>query len=417
MYHIMSVFSLIYSTFSLKVQCHRPVMVYDREPTNLLMKGLFFMRLAGRVLIRKNSAPDNLPRTIRILDDSKRDRIECMSLNGYSEWVSDDTELLEHYDVSKHSYVMSLNKVKVPIKGKFMYDLIITINKNSRLEKENVLVFSLLSFLKKAPYIDNSGQLKIPFNLNPEEYSTISEVEEFDEDYVPVIPNINIVDRKVYFLYNTDKNFYFMKINLSSWLFKEVIEDSDPNIVFGFDEFGINFNFVKSQLKSVYYLLSQARLFFSIASTIRVFDIRYLMYIVSNKDIEAPNECRIHSSDSFMEFWEKNRNNLPDIIKKMLIYIKNTNIYPGMPSVPFTDIDLDSVYFVDTYHEYPVICEKVLEIARKHNEFITEIYFPKNKRTLFMVYKVKEIDNSVLSDGETPTLDDDELRTFFSFKK
>jgi hypothetical protein len=68
------------------------------------------------------------------------------------------------------------------------------------------------------------------------------------------------------------------------------------------------------------------------------------------------------------------------------------------------------------YHNYPVICEEVLETAKKHNEFIAEIYFPVNKRVLFMVYKLKESDSKTLTTGE-PVLNDDELSKFFKIKK
>jgi hypothetical protein len=87
-----------------------------------------------------------------------------------------------------------------------------------------------------------------------------------------------------------------------------------------------------------------------------------------------------------------------------------------MPCIPFNSIDFDSIYFVDMYHNYPVVCEEVLEKAKKHNSFIAELYIQGDKRTLFMVYRVKESDAKTLTTGE-PVMNDDELSKFFKIKK
>lgn len=224
-----------------------------------------------------------------------------------------------------------------------------------------------------------------------------------------------MVDKKVYFFYNHDKNFDFMDFNIIDWLCKEVINDSDPDIVLGYNEYGFNFTFVKGLATSLHHLMSAAKLYSSLQSVIRVYDIRYLMYKLNRSSDVKKYNTHISTSGSFIKFLEDNKE-LPEAFKRVFERIKAINIYPDMPSIPFNEIDYSSIYFVDMYHNYPVVCDEVLETARKHNEFVAEVYFSGNKRVLFMVYKVKESDNKILTTGE-PVLNDDELAVFFKNKK
>lgn len=375
------------------------------------------MRLNGKILVRK-SAYNVLSRNIRILDEcTKHNNIEYLDMDDHSTWLTDTPKdkLLEYYDICRHSYAVTFNKVKLPVRDKHMYDLVITVNKNSRLEKENVLVFSLLTFLLKGCYIDKNGCPAIASTANPEEYINISQYSEFDEDYTPILSNLNVVDKKVYFFYNHDKNFDFMDFNIIDWLCKEVINDSDPDIVLGYNEYGFNFTFVKGLATSLHHLMSAAKLYSSLQSVIRVYDIRYLMYKLNRSSDVKKYNTHISTSGSFIKFLEDNKE-LPEAFKRVFEHIKAINIYPDMPSIPFNEIDYSSIYFVDMYHNYPVVCDEVLETARKHNEFVAEVYFSGNKRVLFMVYKVKESDNKILTTGE-PVLNDDELAVFFKNKK
>ena len=376
------------------------------------------MRLNGKILVKKSSSENSMPRNIRILNDhDKYGNLEYLDTYDESIYTTDITtdKLLENYDVCKHSYVITLNKIKLPVNGKSMFDLVITVNKNSRLEKENVLVFSLLTFLLKGCYINKNGKPEIASTSNPEEYINISEYTEFDEDYTPILNNLNVVDKKVYFFYNHDKNFDYMKFNIINWLCEEVINDSNPDIVLGYDGYGFNFNFVKGIASSLHHIITSAKLYTSIQSVVRVYDLRYMMYKLNSEYHMKDISKYIATSGTFIEFLESNKD-IPDEFKKVFEFIKSINIYPDMPCIPFNSIDFDSIYFVDMYHNYPVVCEEVLEKAKKHNSFIAELYIQGDKRTLFMVYRVKESDAKTLTTGE-PVMNDDELSKFFKIKK
>ena len=154
------------------------------------------MRLNGKILVKKSSSGSFMPRNIRVLNDhDKHGNLKFLDTDDESIYITNIStdKLLENYDVCKHSYVITLNKIKLPVNGKSMFDLVITVNKNSRLEKENVLVFSLLTFLLKGCYINKNGKPEIASTSNPEEYINISEYTEFDEDYTPSSEDISKV--------------------------------------------------------------------------------------------------------------------------------------------------------------------------------------------------------------------------------
>lgn len=392
-----------------------------------------------------------------IISDAKNDKIfrvssmyqnkddSRFSVTLISEKITDEikrmylADLVKNYKLIEPSYIMTFNKVQLDSGNKLMYDVVITVNKNSRVEgKENVLIFSLFNMMKHGTYIENyRTKINTITTSTINSYLTIAEISEFDEDFIPVIPGLKIVERKVFFKYNDDplfpKGYDTCKfdVDIKKFAFNAKNED-DLRSIHNYALMGIDYEDI-CRLCGTSRLLSESlgNLFeIYMQKTIRVFNISILVGIAMNPDkkpksyvIKDPlyngkdgsiyKDITVYSNvfiRYIMDYLKDNKSATIDpIIEKIIVYIKKSNLYPSMPCIPFDKIDMSSITLIPV-NEVEGSYAEVLEAASAKNQFVAELFF-KDKNTVYMIYSLIE------DKGIDSILNEDELKTFFKIKK